>query len=314
MEERFYNQELKERYLFEKNKYVASSYYIELQFRKCSEFERQLGKDVANWSLYEAVEYYKLLGATSLETLICLNNIFSNYCQFCIEQQLVKDNQNHFLECSSNILSECVNKLVLNQKILSRNDIIQLIDKLPNPRDQFILLGLFEFGKSKDFQDIFTLNFTDLNRDKKELFIKSRDNNQVVKISSKLIDIIDSCFLEDKYYSMTGNMERKFPLVDNGTIIKAYPNEKDNVSTHQKGRRIYHICQRMFDYLGLSEAIQITSIVDSGKIHLINELSKKYNINQKDFITSEYYKEIEQQFNSYINTTVFYKKYQEFLK
>ena len=63
-QEKFYNEELKKRYLAEKDKHVASSYYIEIQFRKCAQREYELDKDISNWNMYEIVEYYKLLGAT----------------------------------------------------------------------------------------------------------------------------------------------------------------------------------------------------------------------------------------------------------
>ena len=36
---------------------------------------------------------------------MCLNSIFAQYCQFCLENNLVRDNQNHFLECTKEILA-----------------------------------------------------------------------------------------------------------------------------------------------------------------------------------------------------------------
>ena len=150
----YFNEELKKRYLNEKEKSLAiTSNYIDVQFRKVSETEYELDKDVSNWTLYEIVEYYKLLNLTSYESLLCLNSIFSQYTQFCLENSLVRDNQNHYLECTREVLAGCINKSILDKKIVSRETILKWVDELPNPKDQFILLSLFEYGKSKDFRD-----------------------------------------------------------------------------------------------------------------------------------------------------------------
>ena len=163
----YYNEELKKRYLQEKEKHTITSNYIDVQFRKSSEMEYELDKDVSNWTIYEITEYYKLLNSTSFELLICVNSIFSQYCQFCLENSLVKDNQNHFLECTKEILASCVNKAILEKKIISRETILKWTDELPNPKDQFILLSLFEFGKSKDYKDTVYARLDDLDEKNK---------------------------------------------------------------------------------------------------------------------------------------------------
>ena len=45
----------------------------------------------------------------------------------------------------------CVNKALFNMKIVSKNTILNWVEQLPNPKDQFVLLGLFEGIKGKDF-------------------------------------------------------------------------------------------------------------------------------------------------------------------
>lgn len=305
----YYNEELKKRYLEEKDKLVLTSNYIDVQFRKSSEMEYELDKDISNWTIYEITEYYKLLSITSYESLICMNSIFSLYTQFCLENNLVKDNQNHFLECTNEVLLTCLNKAILDKKIVSREAVLKWIDELPNPKDQFILLSLFEYGKSKDFKDIVYAKFENLDVSDKKIKLFERE----AKISNKMIEIIYDCVSENQYYSISGRGSKIMPLIDYGFIVKSYPNQNINLSDFQKGRNIYIACQRIFDYLGIGDYMSPNSIVESGKLHMIKERAKQLNISPIEYLYSDYIKEVETQFNCNITRSVYEKKYSEYL-
>jgi len=306
----YYNKELKDRYIKEKEKSLAvTSNYIDVQFRKVSEVEYELDKDVSNWTVYEIVEYYKILNVTSYESLICLNSIFSQYTQFCLENSLVRDNQNHFLECTKGILLGCINKAILDKKIVARETVLKWIDELPNPKDQFILLSLFEYGKSKDFKDIVYAEHENLNEKDNTLKLIDR----TIDISSKLTEIIKSCKVEDTYYSISGKGTKVMPLIDYGYIVKSYPNQNISLSDFQKGRNIYIACQRIFDYLGIGSYMSPNSIVESGKLYMIKKRAKELNITPMQYVYSEHIQEVEQQFGCNITRSVYGKKYSEYL-
>ena len=224
----YYNEELKKRYLDEKGKYTITNNYIDVQFRKSSEMEYEIDKDVSNWTVYEIIEYYKLLNITSLEVLVCLNSILSQYCQFCLENNLVIDNQNHFLECTKDVLSNCINKAILEKKIISKETVSKWVDELPNPKDQFILLGLFEFGKSKDYKDIVNARLDNLDEKNKKLQLSDRK----VNVSNKLINIMHNCQGENTYYSISGLGIKVMPLIDYGFVVKSYPNQNMDLSDY----------------------------------------------------------------------------------
>ena len=304
----YYNKELKQRYITEKEKMLSiSSNYIDVQLRKVAEIEYELDKDVSNWTLYEIIEYYKILNIFSYESLLCLNSIFSQYTQFCLENNLVKDNQNHFLECTHEVLNGCLNKAILNKRIVDRNTIIKWVEELPNPKDQFILLSLFEFGKSKDFKDIVFAKRSDINGNKMKLY------NRTVIISKKLQNIIEDCITEDFYYSMTGKGIKKMPLTDYGFIVKSYPNQNIDLSDFQKGRNIYISCQRIFDYLGVGQWMTANAISESGKLYMIYERSKELGMTPLEYIYSTYSTEVENQFGFKFIKSVYIKKYNEYL-
>lgn len=309
IENKYYNEHFKKNYLQEKEKHIVSSNYIDVQFRKSSNMEFQLDKDICNWNICEIVKYYKSLNITSFEILICLNSIFSQYCQFCIEQNLTDNNQNYFLGCTRELLLNCINKEILDKKIIVKETILKWVDELPNPKDQFILLSLFEFGKSKDFKDIVNAKPQDLDKQNKRLKLLDRD----VYISSKLIDIIDDCNKENYYYSITGKGVKIMPLIDYGYIVKSYPNQNINLSDFQKGRNIYIACQRIFDYLGVGEYMSPNSIVESGKLYMIKERAKQLGITSIQYLYSENIKEVEMQFGCTITKSIYSKKYDEYM-
>ena len=304
-----YNEELKRRFFKEKESQVASTRHICIQFEKCAQTEMELQKDISNWTLYEITDYYKILGTPYFEALRIANSIFSQYCQFCLENNLVKDNQNHFFECTDEVLLNCVSKIKLNKSLISREQLIAMVDALPNPKDQFILMSFFEFGKSKDYKDIVYAKFSDLDRENKTLQLQNRK----VKISSKLISIIDDCEKTNKYYSISGSESRECTLIDYGYIVKSYPNQSPNASDIQKGRNIYRACERVFMFLGVIDELSINSITNSGKLHFIETLAKKYSMSKMEILYSEHLKEVEEQFGCEIYRGVFSKKYREYL-
>ena len=305
----YFNEELKKRYLNEKEKSLTiTSNYIDVQFRKASETEYELNKDVSNWTTYEIIEYYKLLNLTSFESLLCLNSILSQYTQFCLENSLVRDNQNHYLECTE-LLSGCLNKAILDKKIVDRNTVLKWVDELPNPKDQFILLSLFEYGKSKDFKDIVNAKQTYLNEENKILELEDRK----VQVSTKLISIINDCQSEDTYYSISGKGVKKMPLIDYGFIIKSYPNQNMDLSDFQKGRNVYIACQRIFDYLGVGQWMSPNAIAESGKLHMLKERAKELNMSSTQYVYSKYIQEVEKQYGCNITRSVYVKKYEEYL-
>ena len=303
-----YNEERKIRFIkeIEKNLTTSSS-YLRTHFRNASSTEITLEKDLCDWSAYEIIEYYKLLTLTSFDSLSHINSVFTRYAEFCLKNGLVKDNQNHYEEITVDILMGCLNKAALDNKIIDRTTILKWIEHLPNPKDQFILLSLFEFGKSKDFQDITYAKANNVTGNKLRLL------NRTVNISSKMLDIINDCENETMYYGISGSAKRKFPLIDNGYIVKSFPNHKEEPSDYQKGRNVYISCQRMFKYLGVSENMNPNAIVESGKIHMIKEMSKKLNITPEEFIYSKDIKEVEEQFDCIIKPSVFYKKYKDYI-
>ena len=115
LNKKLYNEKIKNMFVEKKQSEsnIPKEYLLNM-FRKASEYEYESEKDICDWTSYDIIEYYKMINTASLDVLFCLNSVFSQYTQFCIENNLVKDNQNHYLECNYEILKGCINKAILN--------------------------------------------------------------------------------------------------------------------------------------------------------------------------------------------------------
>ena len=304
-----FNKELKERYIQEKSESVTlPSHYLECQFNKVEKTEQELNKDVCDFTAYEIIEYYKILNISSLESLAVMNSHFSMYTQWCLQNNIVKDNQNHFLEIDLEQIKKCINKIMFKKKIVSREQIISWCDQLPNPKDQLVILGLFEGMKGKDFSDFVNLRPQDVHGNKLKLF----DGRELI-VSNKLLKYIKESIKETIYYSSSGGQQKVMPLVDKGYVIKSYPNTKEGTSAFAKGRIIYNSISRSLNYVGVLDFMSANSIFESGKIDMIKRRSKELGISAKNYVYSSHIKEVEKKYNCKIVRSVFWIKYEDYL-
>lgn len=304
-----FNEELKNRYIKEKSESVTlPSNYLECQFNKVEKTEKEFNKDVCNFTAYEIIEYYKTLNISTFESLSVMNSHFSMYTQWCLQNNIVKDNQNHFLEIDLEQIKKCLNKIIFKRKIVSREQVIEWCDQLPNPKDQLVILGLFEGMKGKDFSDFVNLRPQDINGNIVKLF----DGRELI-ISNKLLGYINDSIAEQTYYSSSGGQTKTMPLIDKGYVIKSYPNTKEGTSDFLKGRIIYNSIARSLNYVGVLNYMSANSIFESGKISMIKKRSLELGIMPKDYIYSDYIKEVEEKYNTKIVKSVFWIKYEDYL-
>lgn len=302
-----YNKELKERYIKEKTDSVTlPSSYLDCQFNKISDYEAELNKDVHDFTVYEILEYYKMLGVASLEVLAVLNSQLSMYTQWCMQQNLVVDNQNHFEEIELETMKGCLNKALIEKKIVSRGQVLEYCEQLPNPKDQLVILGLFEGMKGKDFCDFVNLKPNDVHDNRLKL------DNREITVSRQLLNYIEDSIRVETYYSCSGGGTKTMPLADRGYVIKYYPNTKEDTSAFQKGRVIYNGVARSMSYVG-AEYVSANNIFESGKIHMIKQRAKELGMSVKDYVYSEHIKEVENKFNCNIVKSTFWLKYEDHL-
>ena len=304
-----FNSELKTRYIEDKsNISIFPNNYLICNFNKIEKQEIELNKDACNFTTKEIIDFYKSLNISSLEVLAVLNSHLSLYTDWCLQNNLVKDNQNHYSLIGLDEMKGCLNKVLLDKKVVSRKEIVKWSEELPNPKDQVVLLGLFEGLKGKDFCDFVNLRKEDVNGNKLKLY----DGREII-ISDRLARYIQESIKENTYYSVSGNLVKTMTLVDRGYVLKNYPNVKEDTTDFIKGRVIYNSIARSLKYLGVIHFMSANSIFDSGKIWLIKKRAKELDMTSKEYIYSPHIEEIEYRFNIKIVKSNFWLKYQDYL-
>ena len=200
-------------------------------------------------------------------------------------------------------------KASLDSKIISKDVILEWIDQLVNPKDQFILLALFEGIKGKDFCELANLRPEDVHENMVKLC-----TGREIEISDRLKNIIDRCIEETIYYSTSGKEQKTMPLIDRGYVIKDYPNTKEDVSAFQRGRQIYNSIQRIIQSADLYSSITANNIIESGKLDMIKTRSKELGINCRDYIYSDNIDEVQKKYNCTIKKKLYIMNYENYLE
>jgi hypothetical protein len=202
-----------------------------------------------------------------------------------------------------------VNKIASKKKIITREELLKWVNDLPNPRDAFILLSLFEFGKSKDFLDIVYAKYTDINSGQISLH-----SGRTAKVSEKLVSVAEKANENNIFYFYFSTQMESKELIPSKYIVRHLPNARIDANDFQQGRRIYKYVTNAINYLGGSKFINPNAIVESGKLHMIRTQAQKYNMTPVDYIKSDYIKEVEEQYNCKIYGSTYILKYSEYLE
>lgn len=304
-----YNETIKTRYIQEKESTtnMPKNYLVRL-FNKTYDFESKLDKDISNFTVYEIEDFYKTLNIKSVEYLTVLHSHLSLYTQWCLQQNLVFDCQNHFAEINSSSLVDYINTSALKKSIITRKTLYELIDNLINPSDAFIMLALFEGIEGENYCELVNLKMSDFNENKVKLC-----TGRELTVSSKLVELAEESNSEMEYCSLI--KERKFPFLNEDLIVKNYPNCRLD-DPYNKGRRIYNRVYRNFKEIGVDKFMKPKSLLDSGKIDYINTRCKELGITAREFIyTQKYAEEVRYRFGYDLTQYkfIFTKKYGDYL-
>lgn len=266
-----FNEPIKKMYIDELKQVDKSAEKIMgVEFRKCESLEEELGKDISCFTSSEIISYYKSLLSRSFETLMVINIRLSKYTNWCIDRNLVSDMQNHFNELDHEVLMSCLNAKMVDQKIITREQLLDWTHYTDVPGEKFIALAIFE--------GIGYANVLELGK----LSLKDFDHGKVHLYTGRTLDISDELYRfaiesSETYEYIASSLNKRDKLVkydptDNG-IIKRGANARD-LSDENTRRRILALLGRI-RAKGGTIAYTKKGLLDSGRIHYIKELMKK---------------------------------------
>lgn len=299
-----YNEDRKQRFYQYKLNTVQNLMPIEVKIKRAAQFENIYKKDLCDFTFDEISEMYKLMSFKSIEALNVMNSVLNQYTNWCLSEHLVQNGQNIYDTFSSSSLTNLLNKRVIENQIVSRDELLEWTKRFRNPRDQFVFLSLFEFGKSKNFENIIYARLEDIDESNKT--IKLYSNNHIVKISDQLIAYAKaSNVVEEVTFPY-----KKIKLVDDGTIIKRSDRTVD--TPYNLGRAVYNNIVKLLKEMGASTTAD--KIAASGQIHMINEEAARRGISGEKLLSdNSFLKALSYQYSIKFIRSNFMKKYGDYL-
>lgn len=308
-----YNNERKQRYITIKEDITTLPYRsLSLLFEKTESFEEKLGKDVCEWTTKEIIEYYKYLDSYSLSSLVVTNSNLTQYTNWCLTEMLVPDGQNHYQEIRPDILNACVNKKFLDQMIITRENLVAMIDELPNYTDRFMILAFFEGICGIRYSEMTNATIADIHGN-----MISLCSGREIPISSKLKDIAEFAVTEESYQTY-GDTGKSIKYSDLNTADIIFKVAKKNRPGNNDSAMTQIVCRRFgkaTKYMGLPNRMTPKNMMLSGKIHFIKEIMKRENLPGEKVIV-EYRDEINSRYDvdKIISPTVFLRKYGQYFE
>lgn len=312
-----YNEELKKRFIEERESNVTlASNSLQNLFNKSEKYEEANEKDISCFSVGEILDFYKMVQTKSIDVLININSQLNTYTSWCMSRNLIPTGINNYSEITSEMLGFCVNKLAMETGILSEKQVHEIVNRMKNPREQFLLLMLYETGKTKNLRNVFYAKIDDFNVDACKL--RTVDGRKV-NVSPRLCEIAQKANAEKKYHSYINVPDsrtagRQRYLVDRGYIYKETDTVTNDTSPAVKVNRAQIGIKKSFEILGIPKWVSLKDFQNSGIINHIKQLATENNMTCEDVIYDiDLREKVEYQHATKIVPKNFIRRFKDFL-
>ena len=259
----FFNHEQKERFFKEReNSYLKIRLIMRTFFNATKEYEENLEKDCSCFTVSEILNMYASYATRSWEYLLNFNSQLKIYTAWCIKENLVPDNQNHYEEIDKNDMYNCLNLGLKENMILTRKEMEKGIMQIPNVSDQFLVLAFFEGIGGTAFSDFYNLSMSNFKGN--NLKLAGRE----LKVSTMLVERAKESAEEYQKYNLEGPLRTGYRL-DDTSIVKDSSNaytDSEQRNTKKIQRRVAALEKtygKAFGYVGLK---------NSGRIDMLKRL------------------------------------------
>lgn len=286
---KFYNEEQKNAFI---KHYQGDSEnnFVRNIFSLTQPNEEYMQKDVCEFTEKEILELLRSFNSSSVNSLRVKMSILRTYATWCEVKGLIRNNMNSFENLFGKDIEGCVNKYAKASKLITYEHLLKIINDLPNPVDQFVLLALFEgiSGKSNT-KEITSLKIKDLHEDYFDLPTRK------IKVTPMLYNIAMEAATTDIYVSLKGKYQEK-KLLSCDYVYKPKYNvadtsnlEEDNILRMQ--RRLLKI-REILD----QPEMTISSLYYSGMIHYMGIIAKEKGIDILDVLEEPEYEDIKEKY------------------
>lgn len=270
-----YNSELKEQYIeFSKERNLILTNIMYRYFDKVEPKEIELGKDCSEFTVEEIIDFYKSLYSSSYETLNNIASQFKIYASFCLSKNLLRDNQNHYNEITKQMIYSCINQGLWNAKILMYEDVLSIVEFIPNPSDQFLVLALFDGICGENMEELVNIKLSDFKDD-----VVNLCSGRKIKVSPKTL-----------YYASKAEQDYVYVTVRDGETVneKPFKPEPDYIFKmlcNQSTRNSSNLRSKLrrIKEQNQCDALSAKSLLESGRIYHILKDAKNMDINPENY-------------------------------
>ena len=285
----YINNKFKQKYIREMS--TISENFTRNIFNKSDDLERYYNKDVCNFTLSEIKNLLLTLNSTSTEYLRVVTSVLRKYTEFMMINNMSIDNLNHYDLVDTNVLMSCVNKQVVENKYISREQLLSYINNLPNPSDSWCLLGIYEGIKGDSFINI-TLSKGIFDYDNET--IKLYDGS-VFKPSRELFNIAVDSYETYEYEGLRNLGSNNMRLMGD-EIFKVRDNVMFDYDDKKKSyNRLLARIRLIKNYLDVS-VISIPRIQISGMVYQFKCIMERENKTYDELFDTPEFLEIRKKF------------------
>lgn len=308
-----YNRDRKIGYVDVKTMEVGSTrnHFFNL-FQKANRYEKQLGKDLCDFSASDITSMYRSLNVSNEDVLIAINSVYGSYVDWCLQHGMVVDNQNHYREVTAKVIRTCVNKNLVKEKLITRAEVLRQKKRILNVCDYFMLLAVFEGISGKDMKDLSALKLSDF-ENKGGQWYAHLSSGRTVMASDRLYVTAREANAQT-FYTAEDRIHDRDLIPHNGAIIKYRPEQRVFTDTAKRGR-VMKGMKHVFSEISNAK-MTVTYLKDSGKIYFLRQKAKKEGFSSVgDMLSIENrskvdFSDIENQYGAKFSISKFLNKYQ----
>lgn len=301
-----FNEDRKKRYIeYKENNTIVAVNILNRLFDAIDPFETKNDKDCCDFTETEILDFYKLLGTRSVDVIVNHNSRLSLYTDWCLAQGLVKDGQNHYRTLKLNNFETCINSLGIHVLRFSREEWLECIQTLVNPRDQFLLLYLFEVGTKNMYVYLKDISIDWFNGN--TLYLPDRK----VHVSDELLHYAEAADQEHYFYNYNDRIDRRFEAEETGKIIKW--RVRKNANENRGYTVLATWLSKMFKYIDYP-TLKAKEVALMGQLHMFEQLALENKISIQEAIKdSKLFELVKQQYGLEMNSNLFLRRFKGYI-
>lgn len=260
---------------------IIPPYYLTNIMNYAEHYEQQIGKDLCDFNYTDIINYMKFLSKSSVNVLNNLSSKYRIYADWALENKMIIDDENHWIEIDADALRNCININGMSQKYLTRKEIMNLINQLDNARDKLLLCAPFEGLAGIEQCELYNMKLSDINENKVKLC-----TGRVVEFPLYFIEILKEAATTYEYYCINPLKFATKPFKDDdgeSYVIKVAYNGLGRETLYLSLRKTLKTIK---DYLGISPKINVTTLYMSGILDFIQEKAKELNVSVIEYVNN----------------------------